>query len=978
MRRFAPCIQIFGFLWFIWPQLALASFDQDGDGITDADDNCIYVANPQQTDSNGDGIGNSCDADLNNDGIVDNQDYDTYLQFVADNNLDADLTGDGLITDQDRNILLSWTGFPPGPADVADTRLYQRPRLLTSDQHFAYLATRLETYPYSKFWSYIEASARIFAGELPPCPLAEPDCGAPNSVADYDESSIRSLAIRLPFMAMAYRLTGETLYLEGARKWMDALVSYQDWASNSDIGAATILIEMSTTYDWLYDSFSAAERQSYRNKMVYHANIMHGLLIAENSIWWKYNYYSNHNYTNVLSLVFTAIALYGEVAEADDWLEAAQGNHSTVLSLLSPDGATVEGAHYWALEMMRLLPYYLAIYPFDTQQGEQGLRHGFFRNAAMFRLYASTPGYFENVNFSDSTHHDQNSTHSLRGLACIYSDARAQWLAERIDAARESRGEPPIHYWLNMLWYCPGVPETPPDDLPLYRYFDNMGILIARSSWNDDAFWSFHKSAPYQGYVAEAAGFYPGSHTHPDEGQFLAWSQGRWLLIDDGYVNLKRTENHNVLLFNNSGQLGSDKQWFDAFEVFQNGGTVTPVYSYFADDVQYMVTELASMYRSEADVLSWQRSFVGLAEGYQVIRDDVILNNAGQIDSLVHAEFASRLINGDELLLNPRDTVPEAFDRSGNGNDGAVTGAYTIPGISGNALYFIGEYGYQLSGIFDKVAFPSLNRAAFPASGSLSLWLHSDNFAGQKSTPVFDRAAASRNHIYIRTSSGTPTAPLSGIEVGFQSQSGGASVFLERVNLAPNQWHHVVVTWDTQNDLGQLYVDNELVRSDVISDAAWTPDDQLVKIGNGFIGSIDELKLYDRVLDAAEVGALYRLEQVNADLAGSWSFDGIDAGVKPGYREYSYRLIHPAASTADESAYLIPPAERFGAMGKYIGRQLSHAVDSPGTESMIHFVGDAAMPVTYDAASNAVTITRADYTIEIDFDNRSIKRVALP
>ena len=45
--------------------------DTDGDGVPDYKDNCPYVPNQSQTDTNGNGIGDACDADEDGDGIPD-------------------------------------------------------------------------------------------------------------------------------------------------------------------------------------------------------------------------------------------------------------------------------------------------------------------------------------------------------------------------------------------------------------------------------------------------------------------------------------------------------------------------------------------------------------------------------------------------------------------------------------------------------------------------------------------------------------------------------------------------------------------------------------------------------------------------------------------------------------------------------------------------------------------------------------------
>jgi hypothetical protein len=104
---------------FVFTRLTDSCVDSDDDSVGDDVDNCTLVANSDQTDANGDGFGNACDADLNDDCTVNFVDLGVLRSAFFGSDAVADLNADGVVNFIDLGLMRAAFFGAPGPSAAA-------------------------------------------------------------------------------------------------------------------------------------------------------------------------------------------------------------------------------------------------------------------------------------------------------------------------------------------------------------------------------------------------------------------------------------------------------------------------------------------------------------------------------------------------------------------------------------------------------------------------------------------------------------------------------------------------------------------------------------------------------------------------------------------------------------------------------------------------------------------------------------------
>jgi hypothetical protein len=460
--------------------------------------------------------------------------------------------------------------------------------------------------------------------------------------AEHPLASITYFGPACANLALAYRLTGQDHYLTELRRWLAPPLSFAHWGKanlpDHDLDAGWLLHGLSLAYSWAGDALPTEERTALRNKLALQGARLYEFAVTTEGEWWSSSYWQNHNWICYAGLATAGYALAGDVEGALAWTERAKENFATVLSQLSEDGSNNEGVVYWRYGVPWLVSY------LDVLKETEGLdwfaTSDYLRNTFWYRLYQSAPDFERIVDHGDC--HDRRSGHPVAmyyKLAAEYRIPQAQWLANKVSTeffwreAYESGVRPGVRAeaYQELLWFDPSAPATGPEKLPLSRYFPDLGLVVGRTSWNDDATLVSFKASPGGGHKAwdeshrikreTGRTTLNAGHHHPDAGSFVLIGHNSYLALDEGYSSRKRTEHHNSVLVDGHGFVNEDRYhvYEDLAEEYQAHIVTTTL----GEGWTHAVSETSAMYDRSLGVTKIRRHLVLSPSGSLIVVDDL-------------------------------------------------------------------------------------------------------------------------------------------------------------------------------------------------------------------------------------------------------------------------------------------------------------------------------------------------------------------
>lgn len=364
-------------------------------------------------------------------------------------------------------------------------------------------------------------------------------------------------------IAFVYMITGDAKYKEAARRWVLHLASWNpdgptNFGLNCEAGKV-MLYRPWRAYDWAWDAFTPEERASI------------GRVVARRGAdAWKSGEigsgtghlnkpYSSHGNRIWHKLAEAAIALMGELPEAEMWLDYALNKYYAAYPVwCDDDGGWHEGLSYWSGYMGKVVSW---LQISQVALGIDGYCKPFFSHVGDYAMYIAPPGS-PNQGFGDLSYRPPSQGIGpmmywfIRGKGSQPDGANAaywHWWAEAHKLQKPSG--------IDAILAAARLPEPPaakaPTDLPPSKVFRGIGVVSLHDTLLD-AREDVH-------FLMKSSPFGSQSHGHNPQNSYILNAYGEELLMTCVYRDLHgsdfhyqwahSTRAHNAVLVDGEGQV---------------------------------------------------------------------------------------------------------------------------------------------------------------------------------------------------------------------------------------------------------------------------------------------------------------------------------------------------------------------------------------------------------------------------------------
>lgn len=521
----------------------------------------------------------------------------------------------------------------------------QHPRLFFTADDIADIQARCKT-THARFFERLISGADSYLNQMPPTASSE--------VAN-DQLMQQWGWWRLQTLAFAWIATGDARYGEHAIEWMEIFASWEHWGSGEEtdqsMGAANMLTGMACAYDWCWELMTDEQRERFRDKIYEQVQRICWLGFKDptTASYWKQDHQNNHMHHRLSGLLLGALAVHGEVPEAEGYASFAADQCRLVSEAFPPDGSSHEGPGYMAFG------YSYVIRCFDALRHCTGVdlfaATPGIAKTPIFRAHVLTPGFDGVFNFSDDGGGTYYFNHYLFRAASEYQDPAAQALMEK--AYEASPGSFTYFPW-DILWYDADLQPQPLEEIARAAWFNDIEIATYRTSWTDpDALAVLLKCGPYGGHLLNEIeeGWVNVAHDHPDPNHFMVFWRGVMWATDDGYPRQRKAgENHNIILVDGEGPAHRGTGWTQPIDGMGEMGRID---TFIDRDGLFAVRGDASEYYD--GVRRAVRWLAVVDDRYVVICDYLAADQARRFEWLMHSGAQWREVAPNGWLLVQED-----------------------------------------------------------------------------------------------------------------------------------------------------------------------------------------------------------------------------------------------------------------------------------------------------------------------------------